>query len=92
LRVTAGDDDVCFRRGAQGAADNLAAFSVRPFGDTAGVEDKYVGRFIGLHDRETAFEELSADGRSLGEIELAAERVKGDFFHIKYMCDKLPKG
>ena len=75
-----GDDGL--RILADQSADDVAALLFRVFGHRTAVDYIDVGRFVRSDTGEASGFELPSDGRGLGEVELAAQRVESDFLDV----------
>lgn len=69
----------------EGSPDCIAALAVGLFCDRAGIDHIDICAFVKLIDTIPCIHKLSADSRSLGEVELTAEGMKGDGFRCRHM-------
>src|SRR5690606_13120168 len=81
LRVAADNRHVRVGGNAPRLTHDLAAFAVGMVGDRARVDDKYVRRLGKFHFPVALLLEHPRNRGGLGEIQLATERIEGDFFH-----------
>ena len=80
FRKATGYRDFGLRMQAVDTVDELTAFLFGVGRYRAGVDDVEVGRFVGRYDRVAGLLEAFGQGRTFGEIELAAQRMEGDSF------------